>query len=198
VNAATATPPVVSTVGAEIPRLAALLTVAFSDNPVSDWLFRGEQDAHHPAYFTAYLRHALAAGRVDQTADGTAVAVWIDRTRSRDLQTFHRESAEAVRSHMARLTLLEGTLYESQPRQPHWWLAFLGVLPTHRGRGHATCLLNHATGWQGNQLAYLEATSHRLVSLYHRHGFEASLAVHIPQDGPTVHPMWTRPVPSPC
>jgi GNAT superfamily N-acetyltransferase len=179
---------VVSTVGAEIPRLARVLSAAYAENPVSDWLFRGEQDTHHPGYFTAYLRHALTVGRVEQTEDGSAVAVWIDRGRTLSIDAFRRESAEAVGPHFARLTLLEGTLYEAQPKLPHWWLAFLGVLPAYRGRGHAGRLLRHAVGWQGSTVAYLEASSQRLTRFCAGHGYLPGLALHIPQ-GPTVHTM---------
>jgi GNAT superfamily N-acetyltransferase len=193
VNGTSTAPAVVSTVGAEIPRLAALLSAAFADNAVSDWLFQGRQDNHHPGFFTAYLRHALASGRVEQTADGTAVAVWIYRDGTENTEIFKRESADAVGVHLARLVLLEGTLYEAQPKQPHWWLAFLGVLPAHRGRGHGGRLLYHAADWQGGQLAYLEATSHRLTGYYTRHGYTSGTVVHVPQGGPTVHPMWLRP-----
>jgi GNAT superfamily N-acetyltransferase len=189
VNGTSAAPAVVSTVGAEIPRLAAVLSAAFADNPVSDWLFQGRQDNHHPGFFTAYLRHALAHGRVDQTTDGTAVAVWIHRGGTENAGVFKRESADAVGVHLARLVLLEGTLYEAQPRAPHWWLAFLGVLPAHRGRGHGGRLLHHATGWQGDATAYLEATSHRLTGYYTRHGYAPGPVVHIPHGGPVIHPM---------
>jgi GNAT superfamily N-acetyltransferase len=182
-------PAVVPAARVELPRLAQVLSTAFADNPVSDWLFQGEQDSHHPAFFAAYLRHALAAGRIEQTTDGTAVAVWVDHTSRPALEVFHRESAEAVGVHLPRLTQLEAALYDAQPRQPHWWLAFLGVLPTHRGRGHGSRLLGHARRWQGDTLSYLEATSLRLVGWYAQHGYCAGPALPVPH-GPTVHPMW--------
>jgi hypothetical protein len=72
---------VVATSAVEIPRLSMVLSAAFAANPVSDWIFDGEQDRHHPAFFAAFLRCAVATGRVEQSSDGTAVAVWIDRTR---------------------------------------------------------------------------------------------------------------------
>jgi GNAT superfamily N-acetyltransferase len=186
-------PAVVSTVGAEIPRLAAVLSAAFADNPASDWLFQGRQDNHHPALFTAYLRHALASGRVDQTADGTAVAVWIHRDGTENAGVFKRESADAVGVNLARLVLLEGTLYEAQPKETHWWLTFLGVLPAHCGRGYGGQLLRHAATWQGDRMAYLEATSHRLRGYFLRHGYIPGPPVRIPQGGPVVHPMWLPP-----
>ncbi len=67
-------------VPAELPRLARVLTAAFATDPVSDWLFDGEQDSHHPAFFGAFLRLAAATGWIEQSVDGLAVAVWIDRT----------------------------------------------------------------------------------------------------------------------
>ena len=64
----------------EYPRLAQLLAAAFAENPVSDWLFDGAQDSAHPAFFLAFLRLAQAGGRIEQSLDGSAVALWVDRT----------------------------------------------------------------------------------------------------------------------
>jgi GNAT superfamily N-acetyltransferase len=190
----TVVPEVASTVAEEVPRLARLLSVAFADNPVSDWLFQGEQDAFHPGFFTAYLNLALDAGHIDQALDGSAVAVWINHTTTPKLERFRKESADVMGAHLPRLVLLEATLYQAAPQQPHWWLAFLGVLPAAQGRGQGGRLLRHARTWQGDTMTYLEATSRRLVGYYRRHGFADGPALPIPQ-GPTVHPMWVRPDP---
>ena len=129
---------------------------------------------------------------MEQSGDGTAVAIWINRRSPDAPKTFQRDSAEAVGPHLARLTLLEAKLYEAQPKQAHWWLAFLGVLPAARGRGHGASLLYHAAGWQGRSMAYLEATSHRLTGYYARCGYASGPPVRIPE-GPVIRPMWTRP-----
>jgi ribosomal protein S18 acetylase RimI-like enzyme len=188
-------PDVVPTVTAEIPRLAHLLSAAFATDPVSDWLFQGEQDTHHPAFFTAFLRLAHIAGHIDQTSDGTAVALWIDRTGTRNTTTahtaFHREIVHAIGHHAMRWHLLDATLTAAHPEHPHWWLAFLAVHPNHQQRGHGNRLLHHAHTRHNHQTTYLEATSRRLTSYYQNHGYQPSAHIHIPT-GPPLHPM-TRP-----
>jgi hypothetical protein len=176
----------------EAPRLARVLSAAFADNPVSDWLFHGEQDRHHPAFFGAFLRWAFAGGRVEQSADGTAVAVWLDRTAPADaerLDRFDGEVTEAVGRHLVRWRMLDQATGAEHPVVPHWWLAFLGVLPGTRGRGQAGRLLSGARDWQPGAPAYLEATSRRLSSFYLRHGYRATDTVHVPL-GPSLHGMW--------
>jgi GNAT superfamily N-acetyltransferase len=184
-------PKIIEADTANLPRLTELLTTAFAHNPVSDWLFRGRQDRHHPAFFAAHLRYALAAGRIDQTDDGNAVAVWIDYTRRAETITartrFGTEAADAVGDHLLRWTLLDASLHGIQPAEPHWRLAFLAAHPGHQHQGQGGLLLHHATTWQ-RHLAYLEATANRLVTFYARHGYTAGRPVHIPK-GPTLHPM---------
>lgn len=184
----------------ELARLSLVLSAAFADNPVSDWLFDGEQDTHHPPFFLAFLRLGLTAGRVEQSADGTAVAVWIDRTSSNSNATaaaprFGAEVRKAVGPHEGRWWALDEATSTAHPSQPHWWLAFLGVMPGHRHHGHAHRLLTHATHWLDDTPAYLEATSRRLCGFYARHGFHTTGGlIAMPERGaPVLHPMQRPP-----
>jgi ribosomal protein S18 acetylase RimI-like enzyme len=177
----------------EYPRLAALLTAAFADNPVSDWLFDGAQDSAHPAFFLAFLRLAEAGGRIEQSLDGSAVAVWIDRTGT--VPGADEAAGEAIEqalgaAYRGRWRALDGALQPAHPPRPHWSLAFLGTAPGRRGRQYGHHLLEHATSWLGGHPAHLEATSRRLTGYYGRYGFRpAGGAVTVPH-GPTLHPMW--------
>ncbi len=181
----------------ELPRLAGVLTTAFADNPISDWLFHGEQDHHHPAFFAAFLRWALRGGRVEQTHDGTAVAIWIDYTIPPGdlLDDFQTEILDAVGRHRTRWLTLDHATANEHPAPPHWWLAFLGVLPTHRGRGAGSALLRHGAHWQDGQPAYLEATSRRLSTYYHHHGYQPTDTIDVPH-GPTLYGMWRDAAPA--
>jgi len=176
----------------DIPRLARVLTAAFADNPVSDWLFDGEQDRHHPAFFTAFLHWAIDGGMVEQTPDGTGVAVWIDYTTPPDPQKvarFHTDVIAAVGRHELRWRTFDKTTTATHPRTPHWWLAFLGVHPAHRGRRHAQRLLHSAAQWLGDTPAYLEATSRSLTRFYSRHGYQPAHHAMVPR-GPSLYGMW--------
>lgn len=175
----------------DIPRLARVLTAAFADNPVSDWLFDGEQDRHHPAFFTAFLHWAIKGGLVEQTLDGTGVAVWIDYTTPPDPQLLTRFDTGVVAAaggHELRWRTFDKATTAIHPRTPHWWLAFLGVHPAHRGRGHATHLLHSAAQWLGDTPVYLEATSRSLTRFYHQHGFQPAHHIVVPR-GPVLYGM---------
>jgi len=165
---------VVAATRAEVPRLAGVLSAAYLDNPVFDWMFDGDQAIRHPAYFEAFLHLGMDAGRVEQTADGMAVAVWIDGAIVAEravLDRFRAEVRLACGHHLARWRkLYSGRL--PVHGAGCWELALLGVRPDHQGRGHGRLLLDHATGWRGDVRAYAELPSRRLVNFFARHGFE--------------------------
>jgi GNAT superfamily N-acetyltransferase len=182
---------VVEASGWDVPRLALVLSAAFADNPVSDWIFSGQQAQHHPAFFGAFLTCAMQAGRVEQSSDGTAVAVWIDYTTPLPVPlvgSVRREVAQALGPHLHRWEVFEHAAKATAPAEPHWWLAFLGVMPTHQERGHGGRLLDHAARWLERSPGYLEATSRRLAGFYGRHGWRDVGSIRVP-DGPILHRM---------
>lgn len=175
----------------DVPRLALVLSAAFADNPVSDWIFNGHQDEHNPAFFAPFLSWAVQAGRVEQSSDGTAVAIWINNTTPQPaalVDAIHHEVATAVGPHLHRWEAFEHAADANAPTEPHWWLAFLGALPAHQGRGHGGRLLDHAARWLQGTPAYLEATSRRLAGFYGRHGWHDVAPIRVP-DGPVLHRM---------
>lgn len=71
---------------------------------------------------------------------------------------------------MALITLME----RRHPREPHFYIPYVGVAPPLQGQGLGTVLLR-ATLERCDRAAlpaYLEATSERNVALYERLGFE--------------------------
>jgi len=180
--------PILPACEAELIRLSRVLSAAFADNPVSDWLFDGYQDHFHPEFFAAFLSWAHRAGRIEQSADGTAVAVWIDYTSPPDTQmlaVFEQAVHRAVGPYLPRWRAFDHACSTDHPTEPHWWLAFLGVLPEHRGRGHGRHLLEHATSWLDDSPAYLEATSRRLVGFYEHRGYVSANDIRVPE-GPNL------------
>jgi GNAT superfamily N-acetyltransferase len=183
---------VVPAVQADVPRLARVLSTAFARDPVSDWLFDGRQDRHHPAFFTAFLYLGLACGRVEQTVDGQSVAVWIDHRIPLPAATvaeFDHRLHAAVGEHAPRWRELDAAMRTAHPHEPHWSLTFLGTAPAAQGNGHAGALLGHAADWRAGTPAYLEATSRRLTHFYTGHGYRPHGAITVP-GGPALHPMW--------
>ena len=92
------------------------------------------------------------------------------------------------------------TLVESMhPREPHWYLATLGVAVGRQGHGMGSALmrpvLEHCDG-EGLP-CYLESSKERNVPFYRRHGFEVVKQVSLPGDGPPIWTMWREPRPAP-
>ena len=79
---------------------------------------------------------------------------------------------------------------ESHPAEPHWHLVFIGVDPTHQGRGIGAALLRHALAHIDSQHvhAYLESSNPANVPLYQRHGFEVVREIRV-GDSPVITPM---------
>ncbi len=74
------------------------------------------------------------------------------------------------------------------PREPVWYLPFIGVDPSHQGRGLGSSLLTHALAEcdARHMPAYLESSNPRNIPLYQRHGFEVVAQV----DGDGRPPIW--------
>ncbi len=186
----TTTDTVMPATPAELTRLSHVLAAAFATDPVSDWLFDGDQDTRHPAFFHTFLHHAFHTGRVEQTLDGTGVAVWFNNTSPADpiVELAFADRVRDTVGHSGRWHALDTAMRSAHPTEPHWWLVFLGVLPAHQHRGYGQLLLHHATTWQAGHPAYLEATSRKLTGFYNRRGYRAAGPVTV-EGGPGLHPM---------
>lgn len=62
---------------------------------------------------------------------------------------------------------------QHDPKEPHWHVDPLGVLPERQGQGIGSALLSHFTGIVDGEgmLAYLETDQEQNVRLYERFGF---------------------------
>ena len=81
----------------------------------------------------------------------------------------------------------------AHPREPHHYLAVLGIDPPYQGRGLATRLLSPTLARADDEglTAYLETAKESNVALYRRYGFEVTRDLRV-GDAP---PIWlmTRP-----
>lgn len=86
-------------------------------------------------------------------------------------------------------------LEAKHPHEPHYYLAFVGVEPGHRGEGIGSALMAPVLDRcdREGSPAYLEATSERNVPLYQRHGFAVIEEVALPGGGPPLWRMWREP-----
>jgi GNAT superfamily N-acetyltransferase len=179
---------------------SAVLTAAFYDDPVTEWLVpdRRRRPAVLPPAFNLYFDAFQAHGETYLTEDGVGVALWLpprrDLLQPEELDEFGRRMEEAAGPDTARFFELDEFFEAHAPSEPHWHLQLLGVMPDHQGQGLGSILLTEVlqrTDRDGDS-AYLEATTLRNRALYERHGFECVGKIVLP-DGPPLWQMWRSP-----
>jgi len=184
---------------AETGVAADILARAFVRDPVLTAFVGPDQTARMARYFELECQLAFAGyGEVWLDADELGAAMWRRpggypeplsvqlRMLPRYLRLFPRGFVRATRSvnKLARL----------HPREPHWYLFAVGVVPEATGRGRGTSLLEPVLErCDAERLpAYLEASSEDNARLYARLGFERRDEVEV-LEGVRVRPMWREP-----
>jgi len=182
-------------------RVAEILARAFARDPVvTTFVPEGpEQAARMARYFELECRLGFDGfGELWLDDDGLGAAMWRRpggypepllaqlRMVPRYLRLFPREFLRASRAASAAARV--------HPREPHWYLMAVGVVPEARGSGRGTAVLEPVLRRcdQDAVPAYLEASTVDNARLYERLGFE-------PRDefemlpGLRVRPMWREP-----
>jgi ribosomal protein S18 acetylase RimI-like enzyme len=175
----------------------AVVVLAFSSDPAARWtwpdpdqylthfptfvrIFGGKAFAHKSAY--RIDAHAGAALWLppDVNPDEEALTSFLKRTGSKHVQ---KDSA-AVFEQMGRY----------HPREPHWYLPFIGVDPAQQGNGYGSALMRHALipCDRDHTLAYLESSNPKNIPLYERHGFELLDTIQV-GTSPPIFPMLRTP-----
>ncbi|MEU6266094.1 GNAT family N-acetyltransferase [Saccharopolyspora shandongensis] len=170
---------------------------AFADDAFARWLLPDPEHRHYVyrEWFVMVLAQADAAGRVISGADGLAVQVWLaartgppsmlDDAGSQRLLDLAGDRAHRFREFGALSA-------ERHPRDPHEYLALIGVDPAVQGTGVGGRELRGALGrWDAEGMpSYLEASSARSRNLYLRLGFQDHGDPIVLPDGPSLYPMW--------
>ncbi|HEX7135363.1 MAG TPA: GNAT family N-acetyltransferase [Iamia sp.] len=200
----TPTPTVARATAWDRGRLVNVLSAAFADDPVFTWI---EPDptrraailpATFGAFAAAFARHETTdLVRIDGAAAGAAL--WAPP----GVEPVHPDDADLIGEAMgvytpeaqARIGALMAAFEAAHPKEPAWYLNFLGVTPARQGLGLGSALLRPVLhrGDVAGHGAYLEATSERNRALYERHGFRCVGDIPLP-DGPTVYAMGRKPV----
>lgn len=179
----------------------AIIAAAFTTEPSVRWLYPD------PAiYLSAFPRAvqlmgapAIQAGTADLTEDRRGAAFWVPPGGEADEEALGALIAETVSPdrHEAVFGLL-GQFAEYHPKEPVWYLPFIGVDPACQGGGRGSALLavGLARADAAGLPAYLESGSPRSRALYERHGFTTMGEIRS-GDSPPVWPMIRQPRPSP-
>jgi GNAT superfamily N-acetyltransferase len=178
--------------------VASVLTEAFLYSPVADWLIPDPDTRRrvYLDYFRLHVDHALDSGTVDVTADYTAAALWHPNGLP-DPAGYDERLAAVCGVWLRRFQVIDDLFTEHHPATPHHYLAFLGVVPNRQGEGIGSALLNryHTNLDAQGMPAYLEASTPRSRDLYLRHGYTVRQHLQLPEEGPTMWPMWREPIP---
>jgi len=176
---------------------AAVLTLAFSADPPTRWLFSDPHD--YVTFFPEFVRALGGRAFEHDTAvslEGCpAVALWLPPGVRPD-----EEALIALIQRTASGSLLEDafSIFEQMaafdPAEPHWYLPFIGVDPARQGAGYGTELMKHTLQIcdADGKPAYLESSNPRNTAFYERLGFER---IGVIQAGafPRIVPMLRKP-----
>jgi GNAT superfamily N-acetyltransferase len=179
-----------------------LLDAAFQDDPVSGWIFPGEEERRttHPRLMAAFVDIVLAEGRVEVTEDGAACALWLpvpaESADGHADEDGFAQLREAVDPDNERIELIGRLTADVHPAgRAHEYLWMIGVAPERQGEGLGTALIESVLERcdRDGVPAYLEASCARSRGLYERLGFElVDRPLDLP-DGPQMWPMWREP-----
>lgn len=182
-----------------------LLDAAFQDDPVSGWVFPGEEHRRtkHPELMAAFTDIVLADGRIDLAEDGTACALWLSiPAQDHGLDPEHaddegpaqlRAQIDPDNERVEQIARLTAAIHPSGSAHEYLWM--IAVAPERQGQGRGSALITSVLDRcdQDGLPAYLEASNARSRKLYERLGFEfRDRPLDLP-DGPRMWPMWREP-----
>ncbi|MEV7193388.1 GNAT family N-acetyltransferase [Streptomyces sp. NPDC093510] len=191
-----------------------LLDAAFMRDPVSSWVFPGEEHRlrTHAALMSAFFDLALSEGYVDVTEDGAAAALWWsvpaseggegdesdggdggDGGNEEDGPALLRQAVDPGNERVEMIGRLTDAIHPTD--RAHEYLHLIAVHPDRQGEGLGTALVTAVLERCDREglHAYLEASNVRSRDLYARLGFDfMGTALDLP-DGPRMWPMWREP-----
>jgi ribosomal protein S18 acetylase RimI-like enzyme len=182
---------------------ARMLARSFDDDPLSLALFPGPRRRAWSlrALMVASIRDALRHGEVWGASDRGRVvgaAVWLgDGAYPLSSLRVARQLPAALVAMSTPSTLRLGArlITETQrahPKDPHWYLAVLGVDPSAQGRGVGAQLLQPVLERLDHEerAGYLETSKERNIAWYARQGFELTGTVEVRPGAPPIWTMW--------
>jgi ribosomal protein S18 acetylase RimI-like enzyme len=168
---------------AAVDRLALVLARAFYEDPVFGWLIPSERRRHAGLrrFFEIELRTlGFSRGSTWTTVDlaGAAIALPPGRWRFPTAALLRHGAgfARVFGIDLARAALYLQVIERRHLREPHHYLAYIGVAPEFQGQGLGSRLLGPTLERCDAERvpAYLEASTERNARLYERHGFVVS------------------------
>lgn len=173
------------------------LRLGFSADPFLRWLWpRSDQFMDATSrMFDANAAQSVDLGTAYTTESFEGVALWLQPGEETDedimKEIMATTTSEDIRDDMSAVFK---ELEEAHPKYPCWYLPVIGVDPAHQGKGFGAALMKHALQRcdEDGLPAYLESSNPRNMTLYQRHGFEATGRIQVGAS-PPIHPMLREP-----
>ena len=190
-------PKIKSATTADEEAVIAVITLAFSTDPVARWLY---PDPHlyltyMPPFVRAFGGKAFAHGSAYYVDGYAGAALWLPPEVHPDEDELSAILVRTVTEWERRdvLAIFE-QMGSYHPKEPHWYLPLIGVEAIHQGHGYGSVLMEHALFPcdRDQTLAYLESSNPRNISLYQRHGFEILGTIQV-GTSPPLFPMVRKP-----
>jgi len=188
----------------DVPELAETLSQAFDGDPVISWVVRDDERRPEALrrLFTYILNESIPHGEVTATAELDACAVWVPPgvwAKPPGLLESLLMLPETLRwtglGRLRRFMDMDAAEYAKRPREPHLYLAILGVRPSRQGTGLGSALLGHTLSRldEAGMPAYLENSNPANMPLYECHGFRVFDEINLRDGGPKEWCMWREP-----
>ncbi|MCH8858740.1 MAG: GNAT family N-acetyltransferase [Proteobacteria bacterium] len=186
----------------DAPRIARLFAAAFRHDPIFNWLSRtgsARGEAMQRFFLWALRERTMPHGETWISRNGYAAAAWIPPYTKAGPITL-RDELRALPviwgltglMRLARGAAMASAIERVHPKEPHFYLAFIGVAPRFQGAGLGTQLLKETLGRvdAAGASAYLENSHMRNIALYERFGFQVIDEVVARRDAPPLYAMW--------
>jgi ribosomal protein S18 acetylase RimI-like enzyme len=183
---------------ADLDTLVDTLSDSFARDPMFDWVF--PKAKLYPFFFHMLVKDVyLPRGIVHIEDQGRAAALWLppqERFQVAPRLGLLKFGFKLIKQNGLRPVWRlrqQGWVFDKHlPREPHYYLQFLGCRQQDQGRGYGAALLREGTRIcdEHGMPAYLESSNIRNLPLYQRHGFEIRAAQAVAKNGPMVWFMW--------
>ena len=180
--------------------VARILTAAFYDDPLMRWVFphASRREGALRRIFEMEADTFLKQGLVLLTENEQAATTWMPPGVKESL------SPLTVLRNLPAWFLASGPLRSLQglrafvaterkhPKEPHYYLASVGVEPASQGQGFGSALLEEMMPRIDAEKmpSYLLSSNERNLPLYERFGYQVVEEMQIPHGGPLVWSMW--------
>lgn len=182
----------------DLDTLVDTLSDSFSHDPMFNWVFPNTQ--LYPHFFRMLVRDVyLERGIVHIDSQGRAAALWLPpeaRMKMAPRMGLMKFALRLFREGGMRpvwRVRQQGSVFSRHlPREPHYYLQFIGCRHAHQGGGIGAGLLGHGIEIcdERGMPAYLECSNRRNIPLYERHGFEVRAEQAVGRNGPMAWFMW--------